>query len=255
MCETNPIRPGPIPEPGATAPNKPNCSLGCGYQRDGTCDIASMPRFGKQSQFPSAKRNRWGKPHPTRGCNRAKTNPIRPGPVWEPGATAPNKTNSARPAGSMASGKCTNKANSVCPGARGACRCEQTKPIWPDGPWGTPGAGGVQGFLLQTLHFKLHTAAVPPDRSCETKPISGGSGLGVAGRCPVYKQTQSGRVGSQAGAPEGECAKQSQLPEAGHRGGVRLSACPTDLEQTIASGARQSAPVRQPRSSRRLSAG
>ncbi len=58
---------------------------------------------------------------------------------------------------------------------------------------------GLQAFLLQTLHFKLHTAAQPPGRLCETNPIwPGRPGMGAGGR------------GREA-LPGSDCAKQSQF--------------------------------------------
>jgi len=74
--------------------------------------------------------------------------------------------------------------------------------------------------------------------TCETNPISTHPTSG----CNCAKQTRFSPAGRQAGPLEGQScetkpisggadgAKQSQLPEAGHRGGVRASSRPMDLE-------------------------
>jgi hypothetical protein len=100
MCETNPIAPEGVGRgrpthedpPRPSVRNKPNSArLAGGPGRRGvkmgeTSPIwaagagVGMTERTKQSQFAPADRNRWGKPHPTRGLNCVKQTQSGPGP-------------------------------------------------------------------------------------------------------------------------------------------------------------------------------
>ena len=98
MCETNPIWSGPIPEPGATAPNKRNSSLGVRLSAGRNVRHRLDAPFRETKPISPVPGSRWGKPHPTRGGNHAKQTQFspagRPGPLGE--ANVRNKPNSTR---------------------------------------------------------------------------------------------------------------------------------------------------------------
>ncbi len=181
MCQTNPIRAwGAVP---------------------------SGTKRAKQTRFARPDRNRWGKPHPTRG------------------AIAPNKPNSGR--------GCSYRRDRMC----------ETNPIPPCGPadW-VPGRGKCvkqsqfgSGSTRQQGPMASDRPSWPPpgrewwEQSCETKPIpptgskpriavrgdsiaDGGQThrLGPA-RAGCAKQTQFCRS---ARAPEGEMRKTNPIGRA-----------------------------------------
>jgi len=107
LRQTNPIQPGQladrvhgrgkdakqtqfgwlVPAREANVQNKPNMAPNSSRNRVQWRQTNPIPTWGariggtkraKQTQFPPAQRNRWGKPHPTRGCNGAKQTQFSP---------------------------------------------------------------------------------------------------------------------------------------------------------------------------------
>ncbi len=155
MCKTKPIWAGGVRVPaGPNAQNEANLAHQALWHRHPADDPwAGCPchRFGevancaKRTQFASAQRNRWGKPHPTRG------------------AIAPNKPNSAWPAGRLGPGggeTCKTKpiarsgAPRRCPPV-GPIRWTWNAPRRPATPAGPRGSGLGLEFRGIGLHCAL----------------------------------------------------------------------------------------------------
>jgi hypothetical protein len=103
---------------------------------------------------------------------------------------------------------------------------QQTQTWAPWGIWGT-----VSRVLYKQTQFGGTPATAcrlgPARAGCTNKPNSAGSR-----RSSPYKQTQFASAGWAGEAVAGAyCAKQTQLPEAGHRGGVRRAGPPTLVDR------------------------
>ncbi len=166
----------------------------------------------KQSQFEPAQRNRWGKPHPTSGRNCAKRTQFSSAgrQAGDPGggANVQNKANLAR---------ASKDGRGRAEDPHGEQLCE-TKPI---SARATGGASAFQkrsygkSYMQQALTKQSQFAPAHRNRWGKPHPTSGRN---------YAKQTQFRPAGQQAGDPgRGKCAKQTQLPEAGHRGGVSIA--------------------------------
>ena len=153
----------------------------------------------KQTQFPPAQRNRWGKPHLTHECNCVKQTQF--GPAGRQ-AGVPGRRNRAKQSRSGCGSTrqrgptAPNKANLGRVGCLRRDRMCGTKPI-PARPEETVG----QAPSYQCVQLR------------QTNPIQGGRQAGwVPGRRDRAKQSQFGQTGRWAGASEDERAKQSQFP-------------------------------------------
>jgi hypothetical protein len=119
-----------------------------------------------------------------------------------------------------------------------------------------PISGGPTGPHHSSIPLFQHSRPLPIVRNkakLGQAGVSGGQDVGTS--AGQMRQTNPiGRRAARGASPlwaksygeldiQRTSARQSQLPEAGHRGGVHPSGGPRDLEQTIASGARQSAAV------------
>jgi hypothetical protein len=204
-----------------------------------SCDIASMPRFGKQSQSPASR---------AAGAGRSRqTNPIWPGkrPSGRVFKLSYFSLHFHRIVGGTS---CTNEPNfrPACGGGiptiplfqysnpmpilrhRLDAPLRETNPISPagQGPWGNrakqsqsrPTSNWGAGRTNKPISgLRLG----PGGRSCQTNPNLGEPGYLGDGTAEGLLCKTNPILAGQPGPGRVECAKQTQLPKAGHRGGVR----------------------------------
>ncbi len=175
---------------GANVQNEPNFPGGAG--RDGAAAAWSVGRMCKTKPICPAQRNRWGKPHPTRGHNGAKQTQFSPG---------------GKQAGSLRSEQC--KTNPISGGRpRPQQRIVQNKANLPgrarwDRVWQTRIVEGnrakrtqsgtsfkfevssvkLEKSMADSSYFKLHTSSSAEGRSCETNPIPRGRAQAMDVEC------------------------------------------------------------------------
>ena len=152
-----------------------------------------------QAGTPNAKKCVWEPDPPYKWVQLRQTNPIPAGPAgWVHGREKRAKQTQFGPGeGVPARPTVQNKPNLA--GSAGGLglggRTCETKPVSEDVLSvkcqvlsRRSQRSVLPAFLFQTLHFRLHTAAEPPDGMCETKPISPlglPDGLGIRRRMPA----------------------------------------------------------------------